>query len=111
MSVLTKKRPISKTVQITIENKKRGLFLVPKDKADSIQALIEEYRVRDFVPADLVLSDIHQEYGKLGSVLKGYRIREEMTQVELAKKWIALNLGFLAGKVADDLWEKKVPKN
>ena len=76
----------TKTVQITIEGKRHSLFLVPKDKAESIESLLEDYRVDDFVPAENVLNDIHIEYGKSGSVLRGFRMRDGLSQTELAKE-------------------------
>jgi ribosome-binding protein aMBF1 (putative translation factor) len=85
MSAHTKTRR-TKSVQITVEGKRRSLFLVPQEKADSIESLLEEYRLDDFVPARHVLSDVHAEYGKTGSVLRGFRIRDGLSQAELAEK-------------------------
>lgn len=77
---------LTKTVQITIDGKKRSLFLVPRDKAESIELLLKDYRIEDFIPAKNVLKDIHIEYGKTGSVLRGFRLRDGFSQTELAKE-------------------------
>ncbi len=76
----------TKSVQITVEGKRRSLFLVPQEKADSIESLLEEYRMDDFIPSSTVLRDVHLEYGKSGSVLRGFRTRDGLTQTELAQK-------------------------
>ena len=85
MSAPMKKHPTD-TVQITVEGKKRSLFLVPKDKAHSIESLLEEYRMEDFIPAGEVFKDLYAKYGKSGVVLRGLRIREDLSQAELAAK-------------------------
>jgi DNA-binding XRE family transcriptional regulator len=76
----------TKSVQITVEGKRRSLFLVPQEKAESIESLLEEYRLDDFIPANIVLRDVHVQYGKSGSVIRGFRIRDGLSQVELADK-------------------------
>lgn len=40
----------------------------------------------DFIPATQELRDVHIEYGKIGSVLRGFRIRDKLSQAELADK-------------------------
>jgi ribosome-binding protein aMBF1 (putative translation factor) len=85
MSARVKKRP-TKSVQIVIEGSKRSLFLVPVEKAKSIASLLEEYRMTDFIPSVHVLRDVQVEYGKTGSVLRGFRIRDGLSQNELAAK-------------------------
>ena len=47
---------------------------------------MREYQVEENVPADEVLRDVHEKYGKTGSVIHGFRAREDMTQIELANK-------------------------
>jgi DNA-binding transcriptional regulator YiaG len=82
-------------VKVTIEGKKRSLYLVPKDKAEDIERLLDEYRADDFVPAEEVLKGLHDKYGVAGSRLRGYRVRDGLSQGQLAAKlkcpqsWIA----------------------
>jgi DNA-binding XRE family transcriptional regulator len=77
----------TKAVQITVDSgKKKSLYLVPQDKAESIKHLLEEYRYDDFIPAETVLRDVHVEYGKSGSVLRGLRVRDGLSQADLAKE-------------------------
>lgn len=95
MSVPMKTPHTNRVIQVTIEGKKRSLYLVPKEKAESLETLLKEYRMDDFISAEEVLKDIHGKFGKAGSCLKGYRIRENLTQEQLAKKlgcpqsWVA----------------------
>ncbi len=74
------------TVQIIVEGKKRSLYLVPKEKAQSIESLLEDYKLEDFVPAAEVFKDFYEKYGKGGTALRGFRIRENLSQAELASK-------------------------
>src|SRR5256885_177136 len=86
MSAPMKTRRIKNKVQIIIEGKRRSLFMVPKEKAESVESLLQEYRMEDFIPSAQVLRDLHVEYGKSGSVLRGFRVRDGLSQLELAQK-------------------------
>jgi DNA-binding XRE family transcriptional regulator len=77
------KMPRTSQVAISISNKR---FMVPAPRAAAILELVREYQVEENVPADDVLRDVHEKYGKTGSVIRGFRAREDMTQIELAKK-------------------------
>ena len=48
----------------------------------------EKYRVADDKPisADEVFANINKKYTKPGALLRGIRIREDLTQIEMAKK-------------------------
>lgn len=95
MSAPMKAPRTSQIVKVTVEGKRRVLYLVPKEKAESIEKLLDEYRADDFVPAEEVLKDLHEKYGAAGSRLRGYRVRESLSQGQLAAKlkcpqsWIA----------------------
>jgi DNA-binding XRE family transcriptional regulator len=72
-------------IAMSISNKR---FMVPSPRAAAILELVREYQVgvdRN-VPADEVLKDVYKKYGKTGSVIRGFRAREDMTQIKLAKK-------------------------
>jgi ribosome-binding protein aMBF1 (putative translation factor) len=60
--------------------------MVPAPRAAAILELVREYQVEENVPADDVLRDVHEKYGKTGSVIRGFRAREDMTQIELARQ-------------------------
>jgi DNA-binding XRE family transcriptional regulator len=70
-------------VAISISNER---FMVPAPRAAAIPELVREYQVEENVTADDVLRDIYKKYGKTGSVIRGFRAREDMKQIELAKK-------------------------
>jgi DNA-binding XRE family transcriptional regulator len=82
MSAHMKMPRISK-VAISISNKR---FMVPAPRAAAILELVHEYQVKENVPADDVLRDVYKKYGKTGSVIRGFRAREDMTQTQLARK-------------------------
>ena len=87
MQVLMKRPPTEK-VKIVIEGKKKRQFVVPKKKADGLVELLKEfeYSSKDYVSPEEVFYDLHEKYGKGGTVLQGFRHRDELTQKELAKK-------------------------
>ncbi len=66
--------------------KKRTLYLVPKEKAKGLESLLHEYRMDDFIPANTVFSDLYAQYGRIGTAIRGFRLRDELSQTELAKK-------------------------
>lgn len=81
--------------------KKRTLYLVPKDKADGLESLLGDYRMDDFVPADEVFFELYAKVGRAGAAVRGFRVRDGLSQTELAKKmacpqsWIS---GWESGK-------------
>jgi DNA-binding XRE family transcriptional regulator len=77
------KVPRTSQVAISISNKR---FMVPAPRAAAILELVREYQIEENVPADDVLREVHEKYGKTGSVIRGFRGREDMTQIELARK-------------------------
>ena len=86
MSVLTKKIPTRvRSVTIAIGTKSRE-FLVPEEKAKGLIYLIQKFEVGDSVPAENLFSDLNEKYSKTGALLKGARLRETMTQKQLADK-------------------------
>ena len=84
MSEPMKKHPTD-LVRVTIGEKKQRLFLVPKEKANGIAQLLKEFE-KDMVSVDEAFRDLHAKYSKAGTVLQGLRLRDELTQKELADK-------------------------
>jgi len=84
MSGLAKKHHI----EIRIGAKDPKLFLVPKQKVKGIESLLAEYEIRGkkMIPADEVFADLDKKYSKAGNVLAGFRLRDSLTQAELARK-------------------------
>lgn len=85
MSVAAKTR----YTEITFGKKHPQVFLVPTRKAKSLLSLIEEYRVNsddELVDAENVFKNLNEKYTRAGALLQGFRLRDELTQLELAKK-------------------------
>jgi DNA-binding XRE family transcriptional regulator len=79
MSVHTRKHPAKRNI---IRIYHAGvIYQFPKTIAD-------KYRVNDddSVDADNVFTDINKKYTKPGALLRGLRVRENLTQAEMAKK-------------------------
>ena len=87
MSVPMKKPRTEGVEPVLIRGKK---FYVPTEKATAFLVLLQDATAQDegqaTVPADEVFKDLHAKYTKPGSALRGARLKEEMTQVELADK-------------------------
>ncbi len=44
--------------------KQTTLYLVPKEKADGLESLLNDYRMDDFVSADEVFTDLYSKYSR-----------------------------------------------
>lgn len=65
--------------------RRHTLYLVPKEKAKGLESLLDDYRMDDFIPADEVFADLYSKYGRTGTAVRGFRVRDGLSQVELAK--------------------------
>ena len=86
MRATAKTRPIEKT-EILIGRKRPRRFIVPKRRAQGVAQLLEEYEVptdKEFVPAEAVFPELGDSRQRPGAVLRGFRLRDQMTQVLLA---------------------------
>ena len=81
-----KKPLIKKEVEVVIHSPDIQRFKVPIDKVKGLVLLLDDYREKEYYTADEVFKDLHEKYTRAGAVLQGARLKEEMTQVELAKK-------------------------
>ena len=84
MSVAAKMRHTN----IIIGDRHPKVFSVPADKAKSLLVLLSDYRNEDEEPvsADEALRHIYAETSKGATHLRGARLRDGFTQVQLAKK-------------------------
>ena len=88
MSVLMKK-PRTESVDILVQDRSNRVFRLPREKAKGLLTLIQDFEVMEddlLVPSNEVFKKLHEKYGKAGTVIRGCRSRENMTQVELAKR-------------------------
>ncbi len=79
------KKHLTDFVKVTIGEKRPRLFLVPKEKAHGLAQLLKEFE-KDMVSAEEAFKDLHAKYTKAGTVLQGLRLRDELTQKDLAAK-------------------------
>ena len=84
MSVAAKTRRI----EVSFGKTHPKLFLLPLDKAHSIQKLIEDYRYEPegekYIDIDEALKFVEKDRGEAGVLLAGYRKRDRLTQAQLA---------------------------
>ncbi|MBI3535845.1 MAG: helix-turn-helix transcriptional regulator [Deltaproteobacteria bacterium] len=78
------RKTLTEVVQITIEGKRPRLFLVPKEKARSVANLIEEFE-SNTVSLEDAFKDLYDKFSRAGTTLHGFRLRDSLTQEELAK--------------------------
>ena len=91
MSAPMKKPRIDAQFETLTHDRSGRRYRLTPSKAKVVLKLIQELAVDDdneseLVPADEVFKDLHKKYGKGGSVVRGMRAREGLTQVELAEK-------------------------
>lgn len=90
MSEHMKKPLINNLIEITIHDESDIKFLLPRKSVQELFVILKPFKVIDeddeLIPADEVFKKLHQKYGKVGTTIRGFRAREGMTQVELAKK-------------------------
>ncbi|OGQ90774.1 MAG: hypothetical protein A2289_02710 [Deltaproteobacteria bacterium RIFOXYA12_FULL_58_15] len=85
------------TVRVVIGDRNVKDFVVPRKAAQSVVELLRPYATpqSDSVSADEAFSDQYAKHGRAGTVLRGLRSRDELTQAKLAKK-----LGVTQGDVS-----------
>lgn len=86
MSAVAKKRPTK--VKIIIGDKPAKHYRVPKNKARGVEQLLLEFLVEDKkpIPSNEVFKSLDKKYSKTGNILCGLRLRDKLTQTQLAKK-------------------------
>ena len=76
-------------IRVQIGDRKTRLFLVPKDRADGIVRLLQDFEVTEdeqTIPWRDSVRDLTQKYTEAGVALKGARTKENLSQSELAEK-------------------------
>jgi len=76
-------------VEVTIHGKTESKFIIPQAISLKISKLLAPYEITDdeeLIPASEVFKHIDEKYGAIGANIRGYRYRDGMTQIELAKK-------------------------
>lgn len=76
--------------KITIGERNPKRFVVPADKVKGLLILLDDYRVHDDDEDTLSIEeafvDLYKDIGKPAMLLRGFRKRDELTQIQLAKK-------------------------
>ncbi len=89
MSVPAKKHPIE-DVTISVGNIRPRLFLVPKNKARGVVELLSDLEIapdkEQSTPWRKSFKDLTEKYTEAGAMLQGARLKENLSQVELAKR-------------------------
>ncbi len=89
MSAHMRKPPTSKYIAVSIHDTSKQRFVIARMFTPELITFLKSHQVDpddDLVPADEVFKDLDQKYGKIGSTIRGYRSRDNMTQKALTKK-------------------------
>ena len=62
------------------------LYVVPKPRAKELMEKLEKFRSLAQEQHERMFGDLEKKHGKAGAVIRGFRLREKMSQVELAEK-------------------------
>jgi ribosome-binding protein aMBF1 (putative translation factor) len=74
-------------IRVQVGQRKSRLFLVPKDRADSIVRLLQDFEIKEeTVSWNEPVKDLTDKYSEAGVALKGARAKEGLSQTELAVK-------------------------
>ncbi|PWU19051.1 MAG: XRE family transcriptional regulator [Bdellovibrio sp.] len=76
-------------IKIQVGEKRARLFLVPKDRAEGIVRLLQDFEVKGdnaFIPWRDAVNDLIKKYTEAGVALKGARAKTGLSQTELAEK-------------------------
>ena len=88
MSERAKKLPTDE-VRVSIRGAKPRLFIVPKDKALGVVNLLSDFEVKEreeSIPWREAFKELHEKYSEAGATLQGARLKENLTQAELAER-------------------------
>ena len=83
------KKPLIDTFTVTVSSKKtRRQFLLPKSKVQGLICLMERFEVHDKnkLETEDLFSDLNKKYTKPGAILKGARLKENLSQKKIADK-------------------------
>ncbi len=89
MSAPMKTPPIKKGIRVQVGDRKVRIFLVPKDRANGIVRLLQDFEINEdqqTTPWREAIADLTQKYTEAGAALKGARIKENLSQNDLANK-------------------------
>ena len=74
-------------IEVKVGSKQPRLYLVPKEKVNGLEKLLKEYLVENqLISSDEVFQEMDKRFSKVGNTLAGLRLRDGLTQVQLAKK-------------------------
>ena len=81
--------PINEAIEL-IDDQSKVRFLIPKESARQLLSFIKPFQIveddEESITADEVFKDIYEVHGKIGAAIQGFRVRDNMTQKQLAQK-------------------------
>jgi len=82
-----KKLHINNSFELIFKDNPQLRFIVPKDLFVSLKKNYKKQTAKDeLISADESFRDLDEKYGKVGVTIRGFRLRDELTQKQLAEK-------------------------
>ena len=89
MSALMRKHHTEDLIEVTVHDSSNIKFIIPRNASEKLLSFLEALQSDDesnLIPADEVFKNIDKKYGKVGVTIRGFRVRDKLTQKDLAKK-------------------------
>jgi|SaaInlStandDraft_3_1057020.scaffolds.fasta_scaffold05359_2 DNA-binding XRE family transcriptional regulator len=78
------------SIEVTIKDATKITFSIPREASAELFTFLYLHQIgrtrNDLVPSEKVFRDLDKKYGKVGVTIKGFRVRDGLTQLELANK-------------------------
>ena len=90
MSVHTRKSHIRNSIEVIVDDVTKIKFTIPRKVSRELFTFLRLHQINidknELIPADQVFKNLDQKHGKIGVTIKGLRARDNLTQLDLAKK-------------------------
>ena len=92
MSERTKKLHTDANIEVVIHGDDSAMrYMLPRSSVQKLMIQLKQFKVveagdEEMVSPEEVFKDIYAKYGVIGATIRGFRLRDEMTQAMLAVK-------------------------
>jgi DNA-binding XRE family transcriptional regulator len=90
MSAHTRRLLTKDSIEVTVHGDSNAKFIISRSSSQKLLNYLELLQSHDedeeLIPADEVFRSLDQKYGKVGATIRGFRVRDDLTQKDLAKK-------------------------
>lgn len=85
------RRPLTNdSIEVTVHGGSNTIFIIPRSASrrlfNFLQSLQSPDKENDRIAADEVFKNLYKKHGKVGAIIRGFRVRDDLTQKNLAKR-------------------------